>query len=214
MRISIALCTYNGGVYLREQLDSLLAQTRRPDQVVVCDDRSSDDTLAQLEAFAVRAAALGIDALIHPNPVNLGYVRNFEQALRLCDGDLVFLCDQDDLWHHEKLERYAEQFAARPDLMLLHSDARLVDAQGQDLHCALFDAIEVTAAERDAVRAGRALDVLIRRNIVTGATLAMRRELVARALPVEARWRHGECLAVAAAGSGGRGECVACAGKD
>src|SRR5574344_1421651 len=130
MRISIAMCTYNGGRFLAEQLDSLLQQHRRPDQVVVCDDGSTDNTLELLADFSNRAQAMGVAVLVHPNPRNLGYVRNFEQALALCDGDLVFLCDQDDIWHREKLQRYAQQFIARPALMLLHSDARLVDAQG------------------------------------------------------------------------------------
>lgn len=208
MRISIAMCTYNGGRFLAEQLDSLLQQQRRPDQVVVCDDGSTDNTLELLADFSNRAQAMGVAVLVHPNPRNLGYVRNFEQALALCDGDLIFLCDQDDIWHREKLQRYAQQFAARPALMLLHSDARLVDAQGRDLHCSLLDAIEVTAAELEAVHAGRAVEVLLRRNIATGATMALRRELVARALPVEAGWIHDEWLAVAAACSGGEVDCL------
>ena len=91
MRLSIALCTFNGACFLPEQLRSLLQQRRLPDQVVVCDDCSSDGTSALLRAFVVEAESLGIQVDLHFNSENLGYVRNFEKALASCDGDVVFL---------------------------------------------------------------------------------------------------------------------------
>lgn len=214
MRVSIALCTYNGERFLQPQLDSLLAQSHRPDQVVICDDLSSDGTAALLEVFAAAARAQGIAVQIHCNPHNLGYVRNFEQALRLCDGDVVFLCDQDDIWHPEKIQRYCACFAAAPALQLLHADARLVDAQGQPLGYGLFESLEVSAQELAAVHAGQAREVLLRRNLVTGATAALRAGLVARVLPVEQGWVHDEWLAMAAAASGGGVDCLEWAAID
>lgn len=204
MRISIALCTYNGSAYLPTQLDSLLAQQRLPDQIVLCDDGSTDATPALLTAFAARAQEAGIAVSLHWNAVNLGYVRNFEQALRLCDGELLFLCDQDDRWEPQKLARYEAQFEQDPDLLALHSDARLVDSAGVPLQCNLLDAFEVTTAERKAVNAGAGFDVLLRRNIVTGATLAFRASLLKTALPMEPGWIHDEWLAMTAAAIGGK----------
>lgn len=104
MKISVAMATYNGAVYLREQLDSLVHQTRPPDELVISDDCSTDDTWRQIEAFAAEAP---FPVRTHRNDANLGYAGNFEQALGRCAGDLVFLCDQDDVWFPEKIEAIA-----------------------------------------------------------------------------------------------------------
>lgn len=197
MRISIVLCTWNGERYLGPQLDSLLAQTRLPDEIVVNDDVSADGTWALLEAFAPRARAMGIAVELKRNPVNLGYVRNFADGLARASGDLLFLCDQDDVWHPEKLARMEAEFLRRPALGLLHTDARLVDAGGGDLGCSLFEALEMTAEEIAAEHAGEAFDVQLRRNTVTGATAALRRALLPGVLPVPEGWVHDEWLALA-----------------
>ncbi len=196
MRISVALCTYQGAAYLQQQLDSLLAQDRRPDEVVVGDDGSSDATFDLLESFAQRARSEGIRMDLVRNPVNLGYAANFDATLRRASGDAVFLCDQDDVWHPGKIARMAIEFERRPALGLLHTDARLVDAEGRDLGCGLFEALEMTRAEKEAEHAGRAFDVLLRRNTATGATMAMRREALDDALPIPSGWVHDEWLAL------------------
>lgn len=196
MRISVALCTYNGEKYLPQQLDSLLRQERPPDRIVIRDDVSTDGTWALLEAFATQARQRGIDVDLRRNAGNLGYVRNFEQALKATDGDLVFLCDQDDVWRVEKIRRMAGEFERRPRLGLLHTDARLVDGVGGDLGLGLFEALEITPAEIAAEHAGDAFDVLLRRNTVTGATTALRRTLLDALLPVPDGWVHDEWLAM------------------
>ena len=99
--ISVALCTYNGARFLEEQLASLLAQNRRPDELVVCDDRSTDSTVQMLESFS-RSAPFPVR--IQVNPVNLGSTVNFDRAMRLCAGSLIAFCDQDDIWLPHKLE--------------------------------------------------------------------------------------------------------------
>lgn len=198
MRISIVLCTYNGESFLREQLDSLLAQTRRPDEIVIADDASTDATWSLLEEFAHEARSAGITVDLQRNPVNSGYVANFTTAMMRANGDLVFLCDQDDIWHWDKLRRMSEEFRHRPELGLLHADARLVDREGRDLGLSLFQALEVTSAEISAEHAGDAFDVLLRRNVVTGATLAVRRHLLVTLLPIPEDWVHDEWLAMAA----------------
>ncbi len=199
MRVSVVLCTFNGERYLDAQLDSLLAQSRLPDEIVVHDDASTDGTWARLQAFAGRAAAQGVPVRLQRNPRNLGYVRNFEQALQAASGELLFPCDQDDVWHRRRIAVCLEAFARDPALVLLHSDARLVDAGGQPLGQQLFQVLGVSAGELAAMHAGRALDVLLRRNIVTGATMSLRRGLLAEALPVPAGWSHDEWLAMVAA---------------
>ena len=202
LRLSIVLCTYNGAAYLQPQLDSLLAQTRLPDEIVIGDDGSTDASVDMLQAFAARARDAGIEVQLLHHGENIGYVDNFSAGLRAAKGDVLFLCDQDDVWWADKLARMAERFEQDPALLLLHGDARLVDAEGHSLDCSLFEALQMTAQEREAIHGGRAFDVVLRRSFVTGATAALRRRLVARALPVAPGWIHDEWLAAVAAAVG------------
>jgi len=105
MRISVAMATYNGAIYLQEQLDSFLQQTRQPDELVVCDDGSTDDTLQILEAFQQQAP---FSVQIYRNDHNLGYIKTFEKTLSRCSGDIIFLSDQDDVWHSNKIKAMTE----------------------------------------------------------------------------------------------------------
>lgn len=99
VKVSVAMATYNGERYLREQLDSLYSQTRIPDEIVVCDDRSKDGTRAILEEYHQK---YGLRYYI--NETNLGVNKNFEKAIRLCIGDYVAICDQDDVWMPHKIQ--------------------------------------------------------------------------------------------------------------
>lgn len=202
-RVGVALCTYNGEHYLQAQLDSLLAQTVAVDEVVVGDDGSSDSTLAILAAFATRAEALGIRVEVVQHPRNLGYVQNFSDVLQRCRAEVLFLCDQDDVWYPDRVETYLERFDADPALLLLHSDARLVDAHGAPLGTRLLDVLCVHPAEVALERSGLALDAILLRNFITGATCALRRSLLEQGLPIAPRWSHDEWLAVIASLQGG-----------
>ncbi|MFT4257473.1 MAG: glycosyltransferase [Pseudoxanthomonas sp.] len=196
LRTAIVLCTYNGAEFLREQLDSFLRQVRLPDEIVIADDASTDATWPTLQAFADDARQRGIGVDLQRNPANLGYVCNFGAALARATAELVFLSDQDDIWHVEKLARMTREFERRPGLGLLHTDARLVDRGGRDLGHGLFEAFEITAEEIAREHAGDAFEVLLRRNTATGATMALRRDLLARLLPVPEGWVHDEWLAM------------------
>ena len=201
-RCAVVLCTYNGERFLPAQLESLRVQTQQPATYVLSDDASSDNTWALLEAFAADRSSAGCEVILHRNETNIGYVRHFEQALQRSDAELLFLCDQDDVWHPRKIERMASVFAARPALRVLHGDARLVDGEGQPSGRRLFEVLEVSASEMEAMHSGRAFDVLLRRNIVTGAAMAMRRSLLSSALPVGDGWAHDEWFAILGAMQG------------
>jgi glycosyltransferase involved in cell wall biosynthesis len=101
MKISIAMATYNGSKYIQEQLDSFVTQTRKPDELVVCDDNSTDETVSILNQFAKDAP---FEVRVFVNKENLGYSQNFSRSLSLCTGDLVFLSDQDDVWFSNKIQ--------------------------------------------------------------------------------------------------------------
>ncbi|TFD67304.1 glycosyltransferase family 2 protein [Cryobacterium ruanii] len=199
-RVSVALCTYNGAAYLEEQLLSILAQSLPVSEIVLSDDGSTDDTLSTFERIA--AGRPDLDVVVLRNTTALGVTANFEQALAACSGDLIALCDQDDVWWPERVERMVTEFTQRPALRMLHADARLVDAGKEPLGLTLLQTLGVSDADRAAVHAGHAIDAYLRRNIVTGATMMVRRELVERSRPFPAAWVHDEWMAMVAAATG------------
>ena len=112
-RISVALCTYNGGRYLERQLESIALQSRMPCELIVCDDRSTDDTIAILRQFQSDAP---FPVQVIQNQFRLGSTRNFDQAIGLSRGEFIALCDQDDLWLPAKLERLCDALVDNPFL--------------------------------------------------------------------------------------------------
>ena len=98
--ISIVLATYNGARYIREQIDSVLAQTIQDFELVVCDDGSTDDTVSILRDYALKDKRIHV----YVNDHNLGFKKNFENAISKSIGDYVALCDQDDIWLPDHLE--------------------------------------------------------------------------------------------------------------
>jgi glycosyltransferase involved in cell wall biosynthesis len=193
MSISVALCTYNGAEFLAEQLESLAAQRVLPDELVVCDDASPDGTVAILRDFASSAA---FPVRIHVNPHNLGYVRNFEQAISLCTGELIALCDQDDVWHPEKLARSARLLADLPEIGLVCTDAEVVGRNLEPLGLRMSQMLGFGAAEQASVARGSALEVLVRINFVTGAATMFRSGLRAAVLPIPDGWVHDGWIAL------------------
>lgn len=127
-KISIAIATYNGGKYLREQLESLYSQTRIPNEVVVCDDNSIDNTVEILEEYKQRK---GLKYYVN-NP-GLGVNKNFEKAIRLCTGDYIAICDQDDVWMPQKIEvslRKLQEIEANGKPACISSRCHDMDADG------------------------------------------------------------------------------------
>lgn len=122
MKISIAMATYNGSKYLQEQLDSFTKQRLLPDEVVVCDDASSDDTVKILYNFQ-RTAPFPIRIFI--NRITLGYSQNFSRVLSLCAGDLICLSDQDDVWFENKIFTIAKMADKMNEIQVFMNDAEL-----------------------------------------------------------------------------------------
>jgi glycosyltransferase involved in cell wall biosynthesis len=200
--ISVALCTRNGAAFIETQLRSILAQTVRPSEIVLSDDASTDDTV-DIAVALVTAEGAGVSLHVLRNDPPRGVTANFEQAILACRGEFVALSDQDDVWMPNRLATALAVFTARPGLELVHSDAELIDDRGASLDVTLFQALEVGPLEVTAIHDGRGLELLLRRNIVTGATLMLRRELAVAAAPFPDAWLHDEWLAIVAASRGG-----------
>jgi glycosyltransferase involved in cell wall biosynthesis len=193
--ISIAMCTYNGAAYVREQLASIASQTRRPDEVVVCDDGSTDQTVAIVRAFA---AAADFPVHVHVNERNLGLVGNFSAAFERARGDVVLFCDQDDLWRADKLEKFAAAFGD-PGVGLVFADANVVDPAGRAIGHTHWQSVDFTPALQERVNRGEAFDVLLRHSFVACATMGVATRLRPAILPVPAGWHFDAWVAVAAA---------------
>lgn len=185
VQISVALCTYNGQRFLYQQLQSLLDQTVRPDELVVCDDGSSDESVAVVEAFAAHAP---FAVRLVRNSQNLGYIRNFEQAMSLCTGDIVFLCDQDDLWHRRKIETLCDVFVSEPDVGLVLHDFVRINADGgpYDFPAERYGDRQLLGSELpDDIRAhGIRAFMLPSPRAWCGCMMAFRREWVGVLLPI------------------------------
>lgn len=200
--VSVAMGTHNGATHIAEQVQSILGQSVTPFELVVSDDASRDATVAIVEEVVAAHAGPAVELRILRNATALGVRDNFAQALAACRGAVIALSDQDDVWHPHRLERLLAGLGDPAAPAAVHSDARLVDASGDDLGETLFEAIGLTAGERAAIDAGHPLDVLLRRNVATGATMLVTRALRDAALPIPAGWIHDEWLAVVAAVEG------------
>jgi glycosyltransferase involved in cell wall biosynthesis len=131
--VSVVMATYNGERYLAEQFQSLLDQTKLPDELIISDDGSKDGTLRIIEEFS-RRAPFPTTILVNGN--RLGYAENFLQASKHAQGDLVAFCDQDDVWHPNKLERSLRELRKTGSSLCVHA-VRLID--GQSRPCGFFN---------------------------------------------------------------------------
>ncbi|HKP47718.1 MAG TPA: glycosyltransferase family 2 protein [Pyrinomonadaceae bacterium] len=181
MKFSVAMCTYNGSHFVAEQLQSLAAQTRKPDELIICDDGSTDDTVSIIRNFATEAP---FTVQLTVNQRNLGSTKNFEQAIGLCTGDLIALCDQDDVWLEQKLARTEALLASRPQVGAVFTDAEMVDDKLNALDQRLWVSIGFDERKQHKVRVGQALRLLIDGNFVTGATLTFRAKFRDLLLPI------------------------------
>jgi glycosyltransferase involved in cell wall biosynthesis len=191
MKISIAMCTYNGERYLQQQLDSLASQIYLPSELVVCDDHSRDSTVQIVEGFS-RNSPFPVHLIQNAN--KLGSTANFSQSIALCKGELIALCDQDDVWKEDKL---AKQIAPFSDAEIggVFCDGDLIDADSIPMDLSLWNSLGFTPLMQKQVLARSPLSVLARQNFVTGATLIFRADLRPHFLRIPDEWVHDAWIA-------------------
>lgn len=175
MKISVALCTFNGEKFLPEQIDSILNQTLKVDEIVVCDDCSTDSTWSILEGYKKNNPEI---FQIYKNEVNIRSNRNFEKTIALCTGDYIFLSDQDDIWRNDKAEKTLLVFEQNPEAEGVFSDAVLINNEGN----AAFENISLWDSflfyESKMNKPIDLFDFLISNgNFLTGATLCLKKEV-------------------------------------
>jgi glycosyltransferase involved in cell wall biosynthesis len=191
LRVSVAMCTYNGGRYLEEQLRSIAEQTLLPYELVVCDDRSTDDTIAILQKFEAKAP---FNVRIVQNAAQMGSTRNFDQAIGMAQGEFIALCDQDDRWLPHKLQRLSECLMENPFLGGVFSDAELIDGDGRRVSKTLFGRHRFTSAKQHSF-VSCPTATLLKHDVVTGATLMFRSSIRRYCSPIPTTWVHDGWLA-------------------
>jgi glycosyltransferase involved in cell wall biosynthesis len=197
--ISVVMCTFNGERFIGAQLESIGAQRRAPDELVVCDDGSSDGTLAAVETFA-RGAPFAVE--VHRNASRLGVAANFSRALGLAKHDVIVLADQDDVWRPDRLSAIEAALGDGPAVAAF-SDADVIDGDGRSSGRRQWQVDGFTSGERERFRRGRQFDVLLRHNVVCGATLAIRDTVRSAVLPVPDGARHDYWIALVTGAVGG-----------
>jgi glycosyltransferase involved in cell wall biosynthesis len=199
---SVVLCTYQGERFLPEQLASLRAQTRAPLEILAQDDASPDGTFALLETEQRRTPGT-FRAL--RNEARLGFAANFARAFAQARGDVIFFCDQDDVWEPEKIATLLERFEADPGLKVACSEATKIDEGGRPLPGLVLEGNFLGVREREEWgRPGGAFPQLARKNAVPGMTMAVRAALRDAVLPIPPAWEHDYWILVVAAGLGER----------
>lgn len=176
--VSIALCTHNGGVFLGEQLKSIQYQSFQPNEIIICDDDSSDETLEIIKQFSGK-----LPIKLYQNTPALGIIKNFELAVSLCTSEIIFLCDQDDYWLHHKIETLLDYLQENPAKEVVFSNAVIVDDELQDLQTTMWEKVRFWEHEIEDWKKGKALDLLLTGNRVTGCTVAMRKTFAEKSRP-------------------------------
>lgn len=173
--ISIAMATYNGEAYLREQLDSILNQTIPATEIVVCDDCSTDATWSILSEYAEKYTCFKVIR----NEKNIGFLHNFEKAISFCLGDYIALSDQDDVWLPNHLQVLLEGLGNK---ILSVGDAELIDSNGTPLGYKLSYCENLDFIPEDDLQ--KAYAILYYRNPFQGASMLCRKELFRKAFPI------------------------------
>lgn len=196
MKISVALCTYNGEKFLKKQIDSILSQTIKVDEIVVCDDGSQDATIAILNAYREIYPEL---FRIFINHENLRSVKNFEKAISLCSHDIIFLSDQDDIWIPEKVAIFIHHFNINPDISVIASNGFVIDDQDEVLDVlTIWDVVTFLRKENSDLNYYEIIN--ISGNIATGATMAFKKDFIGQTLPfpIVSAFHHDEWIALVA----------------
>ncbi len=187
MKISIALCTYNASQYLTGQLESLKNQTLKADEIIVCDDCSTDNTIEILEKYK---DILNIKLFI--NDLNLGVTKNFEKAISLCSGDIIFLCDQDDIWESKKIEKMSKFFEDKSVGIVL-CDGIIIDSKDNQIKdYTLWKSFGIDKISREKFTPYSLID----KNIFTGMAMAFRTNLKQYFLPISKNSYHDEWISL------------------
>lgn len=215
VRVSVAMATFNGARHLRAQLDSMVRQSMVPDELVVSDDGSTDETVEILDAFGATAP---FAIRILRGEGRLGVTGNFERAIAACTGAFIILADQDDEWMPDRVERSIAALETSPEAGYAFSDARIMNEDGSLQSDTLWTRIGLGDHRRRRYRSGEQVPTLLNGpNFIYGMAMTIRRAFLADVLPIAAHspsCTHDTWTALTMSGSGHDGvmidACLVC----
>lgn len=187
--ISIAVCTYNAGSHLSEQLDSLVQQDYPNMELIIVDDHSTDQTWPLLKAYEQQYPFIKI----YQNERNLGYIKNFEKAISLCSGTYICLSDQDDRWKTNKLTYLHDQMTEEE--VLIYHDSEYITEEGLPM--------QTTLSKQMGYTEGKAYHSVLLNNCIAGHAILFRRSLTKDILPMPLSIPHDHWIAYVALKTGG-----------
>ena len=173
MKISVCLTTYNGEKYIYQQLQSILPQLSIEDDVIICDDLSSDKTIKIINSLNDTRIKLYI------NEYNLGHVKNFEKAIQLSSNDIIVLSDQDDIWSEDKLKVIRDKFNSNSSLVLYHHGITTITEDGKVID---VDYNTVNMSFNNFSTSHRLLKMLIKQHYF-GCCMSFKSSLKSKMLP-------------------------------
>ena len=168
--VSVAMCTYNGEKYIREQLDSILNQTHTNIELIITDDFSTDGTVEIIKEYSDKDSRISF----YKNEKNIGFLKNFEKAISLCTGEYIALTDQDDIWKINKLEIFLNEIKEN---VLIYSDAILIDKDSKEIGQELI-------RPGSCLCSGKCNKAFFLTNFVSGNTMMFKKELIKYILPI------------------------------
>ena len=205
MKISIALCTYNGEKFIAEQLQSLFDQTVKADEIVVSDDGSKDKTLEIINEFKNKN---DIPIRILEHKENFGVFKNFEYCIKQCNGDIVFTCDQDDYWMPTKLEKHMRVHINNQDVSLVYSNAEVVKNTLDNVICPLWEPKQI---EDELKGKSSFTSLVVKGQSIAGCCMSFKRDFFESILPIPDKIYHDDWIATSASLAGkivGINECL------
>lgn len=195
MKTSVAMCTYNGEKHIKTQINSILNQSLAIDEIIICDDGSNDKTIEIITQFQQEYPN---KIFLHKNRINLGSNKNFEKAISLCNGDYIFLSDQDDIWSKNKAEKIIQHFSTNKSVEAVFSNAELIDDHNKKFeNNTLWNSIGFIENQLS-----KPIDlyhhIKFKSNVVTGATLCIKQEIKSLILPIPdiPKFHHDEWIAI------------------
>jgi len=194
LKISVAICTYNGALFIKEQLNSILLQTLPVNEIIICDDGSTDNTINIINELMLLYPNI---IQLYKNEYTLGAKKNFEKAILLCKGDYIFLSDQDDIWDEEKVKICINYLENNSELIGVFTNAKLINESG--ISCYSKNLWEYASFPMAEINKENLYSYILKfGNIVTGANLVIKKEALRLIIPfqfLENVW-HDEWIAI------------------
>jgi glycosyltransferase involved in cell wall biosynthesis len=173
VKVSVAMATYNGENFIKEQLESLLNQKRQADEVIICDDGSTDSTIEIVDEF-IKNNNLSDKWELIENEYNKGYTRNFLDCASETTGDIIFFCDQDDIWDNEKISKMEIEFESNSNIKALSCSTKIIDQNGNKTNYLMnfFNELRIKNKQLEKI----SFEKQVRNNLSAGLTLALKRD--------------------------------------